>query len=328
MTKKYVIGLDIGGTKIECVLYGFLGPYKDSTDLEKLASQRIPTLRDQGYENVMARIADLIRQVLSGASVKTHQLEGIGAGLPGSIDPHSFKMINGNSQIFIGRAFIDDLAKLTGVSNIKIENDANLFALAETLQGAGRLYAKENACSQNKLVGVGIILGTGCGGGLCLDGKPYSGVHGGGAEIGHSVLKTEGRPCYCGRKGCAEQYLSGSSVEAMFNERKSSEASKLIASDIFAPKDLDKQTLKVATELLREYQHNLSEFLTNLTAFYDPHFFVLGGGVSTINAIYDRLEESLWEKLFVKGARPRVYKHQIGDSAGALGAALLLRPSS
>jgi predicted NBD/HSP70 family sugar kinase len=325
MEKKYILGLDIGGTKVECALFA----NKPDRSLEKIVSQRIETLRDNGYKDVLKRISELALGLLKSEQISIEEILGLGSGLPGSIDPFTKKMINGNSAIFIEEDFIADLSKLTGLSNIQVANDANLFALAETLEGAGRKYCQESSVPADQVVGVGIILGTGCGGGLCLKGNVYTGVHGGGAEIGHSVLVSQGRDCYCGRKGCAEQYLSGSSVERMFKERCSTDE-PFKASEIFnfqSNENVSNELQAIGQELLSEYRENLSEFLTNLTALFDPHFFVLGGGVSTIDAIYEGLEEKLWQRLFVKGSRPRVFRHQIGDSAGALGAALLISQS-
>ena len=327
MKKKYVIGLDIGGTKIECVLFIL----KEDKALEKVVSQRIETLRDQGYQSVMQRISNLVTNVLKSKSLSPDDLLGLGSGLPGSIDPKTRKMINGNSQIFIDQDFIRDLRELTHIQNIRIANDANLFALAEACQGAGKSYAQEFDLSYRDLTVVGIILGTGCGGGLCINAQLFTGTHGGGAEVGHSVLISGGRDCYCGRKGCAEQYLSGSSVEKHFELVKPSGAPSLRASEIFQmAKSSEKspELLKIARKSLEDYRHNLIEFLTNLTALYDPHLFVLGGGVSTIDEIYPELEDRLWKNLFVKGSKPKVYRHKIGDSAGALGAALLIQQSS
>lgn len=318
--KNFIVGLDIGGTKVEASLFNAPGH-------ELISSLRIPTERDRGYEDVMKRISNQIDELLKTNAVDRQQVKGLGAGLPGSVNPKSLKMINGNSQIFINRDFVGDLKKLSGIDHISIANDANLFALAEFYKGAGLHHAKESNTDFEKLIGVGIILGTGCGGGLCLGGKIHKGAHGGGVEVGHSILKANGRPCYCGRRGCAEQYLSGSSVEKNFMNSKESSAPALRTSEIFCAdknENLSQNTKSLCDRLLKEYKEDLSEFLTNLSAMFDPDFFVLGGGVSTIDAIYTGLEQSLWEKLFVKGSKPKIYKHQIGDSAGALGAALLI----
>ncbi len=323
MNERYILGLDIGGTKVECAL--FCSPV--GRELRKVDSRRIPTLREQGYEDVMRRIAQLITTILQHHQIKAESILGLGAALPGSVDPQSHRMINGNSQIFIGMNFRDDLTQLTQISNIRVANDANLFTLAETLQGAGKSFSIDRGIDRSKLVGVGIILGTGCGGGLCIGGKLYSGVHGGAVEIGHSVLIAKGKACYCGRHGCAEQYLAGSSVESEFRKRAPKEAKELRTSEIFKLSkegDPSEELTVLAHQLLLEYRENLVHFLTNLAAFYDPHFFVLGGGVSTIEYIYEGLEQKLWRALFVKGSKPRVFRHQIGDSAGALGAALLM----
>lgn len=306
MGDRITIGLDIGGTKIEAGLFknGFL-----------TTSERMPTERDKGYESVIERLAQHIQKLLKENDVHMVQLEGIGAGLPGTINPKSGQMINGNSQIFIDRPFTQDLKDELGHPiEIRTANDANLFALAEVHRGAGLLHAKETSRQPGDQIAVGIILGTGNGGGLIDHGKIYEGRNGGGAEIGHYVLYNNGRPCYCGRKGCAEQYLSGPSIEKSYFDRT---GTNLKATEIF------KLEAREALEVQNQFKFDLLESLSNLASLFDPDYFVLGGGVSTISKIYEGIEENLWKRVFVKGSRPRVYQHQIGDSAGVVGAAML-----
>lgn len=309
----YLMGIDIGGTKIEAALYLYSDDKKD--ELQLLASKRMPTQRDLGYESVIERLAAHIHSVLKDNQIEMSKLKGIGIGLPGTIHPESQLMLNGNSEIFIKRDFTTDL--LTALKSkvvIRLANDANLFALAETHHGAGKIFQKESGRAPEDQVAIGIILGTGNGGGLILNGKIYEGRHGGGAEVGHHVLYQNGRPCYCGRLGCAEQYLCGPSIEKNYQEQT---GKSLRASEIF------KEDNPISKNICKNYQNDLSEFLANLATLFDPDYFVLGGGISTIDTIYESLEESLWQKVFLKGTKPRVFRHQVGDSAGVLGAAML-----
>lgn len=306
MGDKYTIGLDIGGTKIEAGLFknGFL-----------TTSARMPTERDKGYESVLERLAAHIHKLLSDNEINPALIQGLGAGLPGTINPQTGKMLNGNSEIFIDRPFASDLKEALGCDyEIRVANDANLFALAEVHRGAGLLHAKETNRHPGDQIAIGIILGTGNGGGLIQQGKIFEGRHGGGAEIGHYVLYNNGRPCYCGRLGCAEQYLCGPSIEKSYKEKT---GEGLRASDIFSLSTPEAQSIQ------NQYQRDLLESLTNLASLFDPDYFVLGGGISTIPKIYEGLEEKLWNQVFVRGTKPRVYQHQIGDSSGVVGAAML-----
>lgn len=307
----FIMGVDIGGTKIETTLYKFNG----DRSFELITSKRMPTQRELGYESVLERLADHIVSTLKDVNVSLDQLKGIGFGLPGTVHPESLKMLNGNSEIFIQKPFADDLRKyLKEEIPIRLANDANLFALAEVHHGAGKKFESETQRSPKEQVAIGIILGTGNGGGLILDGKIYEGRHGGGAEVGHHVLYQNGRPCYCGRNGCAEQYLCGPSIEKNYQEQT---GKNLKASEIFKLSD------PISLKIQDQYKRDLSEFLANLATLFDPDYFVLGGGISTIDTIYENLEDTLAQKVFLKGTRPRVYRHLVGDSAGVLGAAML-----
>lgn len=302
----FTVGLDIGGTKIEAGLF-------QNGDL--LASARMPTQRDKGYKSVLERLSQHITTLLKEKNVSLADLRGIGAGLPGTIDPRDGQMINGNSEIFIAKPFASDLQKvLNHQVEIRVANDANLFALAEVHRGAGLEFAKTNDLSPQKQIAIGIILGTGNGGGLIINGKIYEGRHGGGAEIGHYVLYNNGRNCYCGRSGCAEQYLSGPSIEKSYAEKT---GKNLRATEIFGLSEPEAQAVQ------NQYKKDLLESLTNLTSLFDPDYFVLGGGISTIDNIYEGLEEKLWSQIYLKGTKPKVYRHKIGDSAGVVGAAML-----
>ncbi|MCF8059385.1 MAG: ROK family protein [Bacteriovoracaceae bacterium] len=306
--EKTILGLDIGGTKIEAAIF---------INGRVSTRARIPTKRELGHQSVIERIKDHIIKTLASVGKTLNDCQGIGVGLPGTIDPLTSVMINGNSEIFINRNFSQDLKSILN-SNIEVRcaNDANLFALAEVHRGAGLKFQEETGLSPSQQIGVGIILGTGNGGGLIINGEAYIGRHGGGAEVGHHVLYQNGRPCYCGRLGCAEQYLCGPSIEASYKEQT---GESLMATEVF------KKSSEEAITIQKQYQKDLIEFLTNLCTLFDPDYFVLGGGISTIDKIYEGLEEKLWSQVFVKGTRPKVYQHQIGDSAGVLGAAMLFK---
>ena len=327
--KKYFLGLDVGGTKIEGAILmvsdqekGALPlPFDSSKQLQGkiLVRKRTPTLRDRGYAPVMETIRDLCLEICQEVQLTINDLVGIGVGLPGTVHPKKQIMLNGNSQIFIGQDFVHDLSQLLPTpTQIICENDASCFALAEILAGAGVQYFEETKIPANQQIGVGVILGTGCGGGIIVNGKILSGKNGGGGEIGHSELYTKGHKCYCGNYGCAEQYLSGTGIENSYHSLTGKKLKGKEIFELFAKHDPE------ATQVLEQYQNDLAKFLANLTNIFDPDYFVLGGGVSTQEAIYLSLEEKIKKLTFIPGACPRVYKHVLGDSAGVIGAAFLL----
>jgi fructokinase len=339
---KYLLGLDVGGTKTEAALIKIennpkipanfrpdaetflLSTSHMETSLGSVVHrQRIATNRINGYRPVLEGIKNLIFDTCHEAKIPFEQLAGIGIGLPGTIDPQTQIMLNGNTRILIGEDLCGDLNKLLpSPIKIKCENDANLFALAEVLCGAGQIHAQDTGIPVSKQIGLGIILGTGCGGGIVAQERIIQGRHGGGGEIGHTELITDGHPCYCGKNGCAEQYLSGPGIEALFASRIYSQIGKLpSAKEIF---DMAQAREPLATAIIEQYRKYLIKFLTKLTNIFDPDFFVFGGGLSNQNLIYEGLEERLAGNTFVPCAKPKIYKHVLGDSAGVVGAAMLL----
>lgn len=315
---KYLIGIDIGGTKIEASLI-------HKTELKILARKRIATERQKGYEQVLLKIKVLINDLCEENNISLSKLEGLGVGLPGSVHPHTQKMLTGNTALFVDRDLEYDLhTHINPSENFKIifDNDANCFALAETYLGAGQSYYKETGISPQKQNCLGIILGTGCGSGIIIEGKIYSGKHGGAGEAGHTELITGGAPCYCGRNGCAEQYLSGPSLEASFNSRIYSQIEKHpSAKEIF---ELFNQKDPIAIAVVKQYQRHLAKFIGNLNNVLDLDYFVLGGGVSLATPIYQGLAEMSAEHSFIPGLKPKILRHELTESAGSLGAALLL----
>jgi len=319
---EHLLGFDIGGTKTEVSLFalgGGDGEFKVSTssgrsDLKVIASKRMPTARDEGYEPYLKNLLELISSVTNEASIKIEDLKGMGLGLPGSVHPESGKMLNGNTHMMIGKDVAGDLREaLNFKAPIAVNNDASCFALAEALCGAGLKYETDHGLPVSKQQSIGIILGTGCGGGLINAGRILNGGKGGGGEIGHTTLITNGHPCYCGRLGCAELYLAGPAFEKNMPGKKATEIFELATKEDPA-----------ALAVVNDYRQKLCDFLINLNNFYDPHFIVLGGGVSKQELIYKDLEENLGKKMFVSGKVPNVYQHQLSDSAGVLGAAIMV----
>ena len=311
------IGFDIGGTKTEAVLLS-----ERPGTLDILARKRISTDRNRQYEDIVEDFKNLSLAILKEANVELKQVESIGLGLPGTIHPESQIMLNGNSQVFVGKNLSSDLKKALNFSaNIRSANDANCFALAEVIGGAGLLFEKETGKAVKEQTAIGIIIGTGCGGGIVINGQVLNGATGGAGEIGHTELYTDGHSCYCGMKGCAEQYLSGPAIEGHFARRMDSQMEKRPnAKEIF---ELSKNGDPIALAVVKQYYHDLSKFMATLTNILAPDYFVLGGGVSLQEDVIDYFKDGINYPMFIKGYSPKVYQHQLGDSAGVIGAAFL-----
>ncbi len=311
MTQDY-LGFDIGGTKIE----GALISKKEGQGPNILSKERFATKDFKNIEEVINAIETMSFHLCKKENKEFQKISGIGLGLPGGLHPSERYMINGNTPMLIGQS----LEKKLGEHFLKnrnfsppiiSNNDANCFALAEVSFGAGLLYLEEEKIPLHKQIGVGIILGTGTGGGLCIGGKIFEGAFGGAMEVGHSYLKYTKDECYCHQKGHAEQFLCGPSLEKKYFQLANK---KISALEIFTSShDL------IAKNIVEDFKNDLKLFLTNLTNLISPHYFVLGGGVSLQKIIYEGLETHLKENSFINYKTPRVYQHQIGDSAGVLG---------
>lgn len=303
-----VIGVDVGGTKIEVALIRFLS----GNQFEIKKKIRRSTERDQGPDHIIGIIADLCKEVCQEMANNLKAVAGIGLGLPGTVDPLSQIMIKGNTSALIGIDVSKALKKKLNYDGVvNCANDANCFALAETLFGAGVAHGKLINKGPKELVGLGITLGTGVGGGLIINGKIFEGAGGGALEIGHSFLRPSQTTCYCQCEGHAEQFLSGTALENFYYQKTST---KKLAKDIFNEGPID---------LILQYKNDLSHFIANLCNLYDPHFVVLGGGVSLQKNIYENLLSDINKKRFYFNHSFRAYQHVLGDSAGVIGAALL-----
>lgn len=305
---SYRIGFDIGGTKIEVALLRFSG-----SAFEVVFRHRMPTEREKGYASIMDKVKTLF--AMAASNLPTGQkLESVGVGLPGTVDPKTFNMLNGNTNAFVGHDLKKDFGKIFSEIKFTCANDANCFALAEALYGAGALYDKKNS------LGLGVILGTGCGGGIIINGQVIEGKHGSAGEIGHSILVSNGRPCFCGRKGCVETYVSGTGLEKEYSEVSGKPLGGFHAHDIFV---YAKSGDAAAVKAIDNYKHHLAEFLANMTNILDPDYIVLGGGVSLQDSIYEGLEKMIEDQRLAPVKSPRIFKNKLGDSAGVIGAALL-----
>jgi predicted NBD/HSP70 family sugar kinase len=294
-------GIDLGGTKIE-------GAVVDSEDPRRVRCRlRVPTEGDRGYDHIVGQIAKLVGQM--EAAVGGKRPATIGIGTPGAVEPDTGLMKNSNTVCLNGRTLRADVAQTLGV-DVRMANDANCFALAEALFGA----------AHGKRMVFGIILGTGVGGGLVLDGEAWNGLHGIGGEWGHNPLRGEDAPCYCGKRGCNEAVFSGPALEHYYRSR-SSQALKLPEIVLRA-----QGGEPAAVETLERLRVKLGEALAILINILDPDAVVFGGGVGNLDLIYSEgLRAAVLPHLFNRELKTAFLRPTLGDSAGVFGAALLAR---
>jgi fructokinase len=293
---KYRIGIDLGGTKTEAVLL--------AEDGRELNRSRIQTPKEQNYSMVLNTVYQLILKTAD--LVPGNAPFSVGIGIPGAMDRITGVVHKANTTCLIGKPFRHDLEQLLG-QTIAMENDAKCFTYIEALQGVGKGYGMV----------LGIILGTGCGGGICIDNKIWNGHHGMAGEWGHFAIDPNGRDCYCGNRGCVETKISGSGVEASFYE---SFGKRLKMKEIhMGYRDKDPQCSQIFTQFLEDF----GRVVGGLVSMFDPDAIVLGGGLSNIDEIYDIGLEQVSRYAYHGKMITPILKNRMGDSAGVLGAALL-----
>jgi len=300
---NYLWGIDLGGTKIEGVIM------KDD-DPEIIARKRIPTEGDKGYEHIVSRISYLVKLLQQESKLKPSI---IGIGTPGTLEPETQTLKNCNTTCLNGKPLKADLEKELGLS-LKMANDANCFALAETRYGA----AKE--VTPHAEVVFGVIMGTGVGGGLVVNGRVINGLHGIGGEWGHNFLDESGGDCYCGKVGCVETVLSGKALEDYYyslSGRK--ESLKFIYENHKAEID------QYATETIPRLDYFFGKAIAQVINIIDPEVIVLGGGVGNIDELYSKGLIAAQEFIFNPVVNTRFVKPKLGDSAGVFGAAALTK---
>lgn len=292
-------GIDLGGTKIE----GVVLRSKDDTD--PIARLRVPTEAHLGYEHIIDQVASLISQLSKATGCEPSK---IGIGTPGAIDTQSSKIKNSNSTVLNGRPFKIDLENKLGLE-IRMANDANCFALAETLMGAAKEFGNVNTV-------FGVIMGTGVGGGIVVDGKVINGLHGIGGEWGHNFLDEEGGDCYCGRSGCVETLISGPALERYYKKQSGTSKSLKEINNTLATDPIAKKTL--------DHLHSLfGKAIAVIINILDPDVIVLGGGVGNIDSLYTIGKQEAEKYVFNTGMKTEFVQPKLGDSAGVFGAALL-----
>ncbi|WP_372522869.1 ROK family protein [Sulfuricaulis sp.] len=306
------IGLDLGGTKTEGIVMNEAG--------KMLYCERLPTPQADGYDAILKNIHALVFDLEKKAGQSCH----VGIGTPGAISTRTGCLKNSNTVCLNGKPLKDDLEKILA-RPVRLANDANCFALSEALDGAG----------QDAGVVFGVIMGTGVGGGIVINGQLIEGLQHIAGEWGHNVLETDGPPCYCGKHGCVETLLSGPGLAhdyALHGGDPSLDAKQIVTHA--------EQGDVRAEAAMQRYLDRFGRALSTVINILDPDVVVLGGGMSNIarlctdgrervaryvfnaqgsaNVAGDRMSRATNDEL-----RTRILPHVHGDSSGVRGAAQL-----
>ena len=286
------IGIDLGGTKIEGILV--------DDNYETITRKRIPTNQDNGYNSILESIKNLCMELMP----ESNENISIGVCTPGALSLNSGLIKNSNTQCLIGKDLQNDLKNILH-HDISIENDANCFALAEANLGAGK---------DSNLV-FGVIMGTGVGGGITINGKIHHGRNNIAGEWGHHCLHNDGNRCYCGNSGCVETYISGPSLEQNW--------SQLSGLNQSLPEILQNFDNQHFQNWKKSFIDNFALSLSNVIDILDPDMIILGGGLSNIDFLYDEAKNAVYDKVFSDAVDTPIVKNLLGDSAGVFGACLL-----
>ena len=298
-----LIGIDLGGTKTEvAVLAG---------DGAVLFRHRQATPRDD-YTAILDTIQALVDEAIAHTGIARPQ--AIGCGIPGCLDPDTHKVRGANTLVLNGQSFQADLEQRLQC-RVPVQNDANCLAVSEAVDGAGRGCAVVFAA----------ILGTGCGGGIALDGKAWQGRHAIAGEWGHNPLpwpsaeELQVPPCWCGLSGCLETWISGTGFARDHAFANGGELSAVQI--VHAMRSGD----KAASQSFERYLNRLGRALAQVVNLLDPDCIVLGGGMSNVDEIYPAIQAQMLPYTFSKTVRTPVIKALHGDSSGVRGAAWLAR---
>jgi predicted NBD/HSP70 family sugar kinase len=281
------IGVDLGGTKIEAIALDAAG--------REVFRKRVPTPRGD-YAATVSAVCSLVNEIGEGT---------VGIGMPGALSRATGLVKNANSTWLNGKPLKQDLEKALGRA-VRLENDANCFALSEAVDGAGKGAA----------VVFGVILGTGVGGGIVVDGKVLTGVNAIAGEWGHNPLPAPTAAdlphpkCYCGRTGCIETYLSGPGLARDHEQRT-------------GQRRTPEEIVSLGDQSLERYVERLARSLGSVINVLDPEVIVLGGGMSNVSRLYTEVPR-LWPRhVFSDHVATRLAPPVHGDSSGVRGAAWL-----
>ena len=296
------IGIDLGGTKIEGIALDDGG--------DQLFRTRLATPRGD-YTATLGAIVQLVRMI----EVETRKRGTVGVGIPGTISAATGLVKNANSTWLIGQPLADDLPRLLD-RPVRFANDANCFALSEATDGA----------AAGARVVFGVIVGTGTGGGVVVDGHVIAGANGVAGEWGHNPMpwprdgEWPGPSCYCGRTGCIETFLSGPGLSRVYKEQTGRAASP---SDIVAAAQAGDS---IASQCLDYYEDRFARALASVINVVDPEVIVLGGGLSKLERLYSSIPQRWSPYVFSDVVATRLVRPTHGDSSGVRGAAWLWNP--
>ncbi len=292
-------GIDLGGTKVE-------GAVLDTDHPEKpLARLRHPTEAHLGYRHIVGQIKKVVEDLEAQTGLR--RPKAIGIGTPGTTEPSTGAMKNCNTTSLNGQPLRDDLSSVLGVE-ARLANDANCFALAEATLGAAK----------GRSVVMGLILGTGVGGGIVVNGRVLNGCHGIAGEWGHNPILGEHAPCYCGRAGCVETVIAGPSLERFYHQ---TTGTKLKLREIV---ERAKTGDEAAVATLERLRSKFGEAIAAVINILDPDAIVIGGGVGNLDLLYtEETRRAVVRYLFNPDVRTEFLKPELGDSAGVFGAAML-----
>ncbi|MGO3518775.1 MAG: ROK family protein [Acetobacter cibinongensis] len=292
----YRLGIDLGGTKIEIA----------ALDPEGKILLRHREANPGTYEELLVKMAEMVNQ----ARAKTSPVATVGIGIPGAIDARTRCVKNANATWLNGKPFGDDLERALGCA-VRVENDANCFALSEAIDGA----------AAGRKVVFGVILGSGVGGGIVVNNEPLTGLHHIAGEWGHIPLpwvRAEEFPmpkCFCGNEGCIERFLCGSALAELW--KGPGERSTQGIEEAAANGD------QAAVKALDLYIERLGRACALVVNMLDPDAIVLGGGVSNLHTIYKRVPEVMKRYTITPECHTELLKNKHGDSSGVRGAAWL-----
>ena len=296
------IGIDLGGTKTEVIALA-----NEGTELFR---HRLPTPKND-YQATVATIVELV----ANAEMATGKSGTVGIGIPGSISPYTRVVKNANSTWLNGQPFDSDLRRALN-RDVRLANDANCLAVSEATDGA----------ASGAQIVFAVIIGTGCGAGIAINGRSLIGGNGTAGEWGHNPLAwmddeelriREQLPCYCGKQGCIETFVSGSGFSADY-QRLSGE--KLSGNDIIARAARHDA---LAEQAIKRYETRLAKSLAHIVNILDPDVIVLGGGMSNVDRLYKTLPQIIKPWVFGHECETPILKAQHGDSSGVRGAAWL-----
>ncbi len=296
------IGIDLGGTKIEALAL-------DETGLE-LARLRVDTPKND-YPGTIAAMVNIVHQL----EAKVGGIGSVGAGIPGTIRASTGLVKNANSTWLNGHPLQVDLSAAMG-REVRIANDANCLAVSEATDGAAHGHRTVFA----------VILGTGCGGGLVVDGRIHPGPNGVGGEWGHTPLpwptpsEFPGPPCYCGKHGCLEQWVSGPAIARDFFEATGRKFTTREIATLLEAGD------PAAIAAIERFENRLARGLTQLVNILDPDIIVFGGGVSHVKRFYANVPPIIRSLVFGGDFDTPLLPATYGDSSGVRGAAWLWPP--